>query len=38
MNIVENGAKTTQIQSSRMKFLNLRVNLSKIKELISLGI
>jgi hypothetical protein len=37
-NIFENEIKTTQIQSSGMKLLNLRVNWSEIKELISLRI
>jgi len=37
-NIFENGVKTTQIQSSRMKLSNLREKWSKIEELISLRI
>jgi hypothetical protein len=37
-NIFENEVKTTQIQSSRMKLLDLRVNWSEIEELISLKI
>jgi hypothetical protein len=37
-NIFENEIKTTQIQNSGMKLLNLRVNWSEIKELISLRI
>ena len=37
-NIFENEVKTTQIQSSRMKLLDLRVNWSEIEELISLRI
>jgi hypothetical protein len=38
MNIAENGVKRTQIRSSGLKFLNLRVNWSEIEELISLRI
>ena len=37
-NIFENWVKITQIQSLRMKLSDLRVNWSKIEELISLKI
>ena len=37
-NIFENGFKTTQIQSSGLKLSDLRVNWSKIEELISFEI